>query len=149
MGSKIISWASGLLIHDLEKIPSHVAVLLDDHFVMESVAFGGVRCIPYTSWKLINEECYKVPCLQVERSKEEISVAYEKVYGKGYDWLGILYFAKCFINHFLFKTPFPKENKWQNKNRFFCTEFAGRLSGYNKYSMTTPAKMCSDLLKRD
>lgn len=149
LGSRLICWVSGLLIKDLEKIPSHVAVLLDEHFVMESVAFGGVRCVPYSYWKSVNEECYKISCGELEKSKEEVAEAYENIYGKGYDWSGILYFSFCFIRHFLLNYEFPKINKWQNKNKFFCTEFAGRLSKYKKYSMTTPAKMCLDLLNKN
>jgi len=54
IGSKIISWASGLLIKDLEKVPSHVAILLDEHLVMESTLTTGVRAVPYSYWKKIN-----------------------------------------------------------------------------------------------
>lgn len=147
IGSKIISWASGLLIKDLEKVPSHVAILVGDYFVMESTMISGVRCVPYSSWKKKNEECYKIPCQKIYRSEEEVYEAFESVYNKWYDWPGVVYFAICFAKYFLFKRPFPKQNKWQKDNMFFCTEFAGRLSGYKKYSMTTPAKMCSDFLR--
>lgn len=147
IGSKLIAWASGLIIHDLDKVPSHVAVLIGDSVVMESTLDSGVRMIPYSYWKIINEECYKIPCQQIERSEEEIFNAFEKIFKCKYDWLGILFFTKCFIMHILFKASFPKQNRWQSDNKFFCTEFAGRLSEYEKYSMVTPAKMCSDFLK--
>lgn len=147
IGSRLISWASGLLVKDLEKIPSHVAVLLDEHFVMESTLKGGVKCVPYSYWKTQHEECYKILCKKTYETREDIKESFETVYGKGYDYLAILFFAWCFVKHLLFKIPFPQENGWQSDDKFICTEFAGRLSNYKKYSMTTPAKMCSDFLK--
>ena len=53
IGSRLISWASGLLIKDLEKIPSHVGILVEGKrfsLVVESVVGSGVRIIPYESW---------------------------------------------------------------------------------------------------
>lgn len=147
IGSRLIAWASGLLIKDLDKVPSHVAVLLDDYLIMESTLMGGVQCLPYSYWKQKHEECYRIPCEQVKRDREQIAEVFESVYGKGYDYLAVLFFVQCFLAHWMFKKPFPKENKWESKDKFMCTEFAGRLSDYNKHSMTTPAKMCSDFLK--
>ena len=68
-------------------------------------------------------------------------------WGKKYDWPGILYFAWRFLLHFIFKSPFPKTNKWETKSRFFCSELVGEMYGYENYSMVTPAKMCADMLK--
>lgn len=149
-GSKLISWASGLLIKDLQKVPSHVAILIEienvkESLVLESVLESGVRIVPYSCWLKHNEECYRI---QHTKSKnlDQIFEQFNEIWNKGYDWMGILYFGCCFIRNFLFKTPFPKTNKWQSKDRFFCTEAAAKLDGYDNYSMTTPAKMCSDLL---
>lgn len=145
VGSRLIAWASGLLIKDLEKIPSHVAVLVDDMFVIESVMHSGVRIVPFSRWLEINEVCYKI--YAGEKCATEIGKEYESSWNKGYDWQGICFFAICFVRHLLFKHEFPKENKWQQDDKFFCTEFAAGLSNYQKHTMTTPAKMCSDLLK--
>lgn len=144
-GSKLIAWASALLVKDLEKVPSHVAVLLDDNFVIEAVLHGGVRMLPFSQWLQINELCYRIP--GGEKSSEEVAKEYESCWGKSYDWLGLCFFGLCFIKHLLFGTPFPKENAWQKDDAFFCIEFAAGLSNYKKFDMTTPAKMCSDLLK--
>mgnify|MGYP006921285106 CR=1 FL=1 len=44
VGSRLISWASSFFVKDLGKnIPSHIAILIDDRFVIESVLEGGVR----------------------------------------------------------------------------------------------------------
>jgi len=152
IGSKIISWSSSLLKNDVKnldinKIPSHVAVLIDDCIVIESTLTTGVRIIPYNKWLEINEELYKIKCIQssqhLNSKKKELLF---EMWGKKYDWFGILYFAKCIFLHYFFGKKLPNENKWERENYFFCTEFAARLTNYN-YSMTTPAKMCNDFLE--
>lgn len=146
LGSRLISWASGLLLPEMQNVPSHVAVLIDDHFVVESTFATGIRCIPFSEWLKLNQICYIIKEPK-EKSMDEIHAVFSSVWGKSYDWPGILFFALCFIRHFLFKTKFPYDNKWQDNNRYFCTEFAGVVSGYHKHSMTTPAKMAYDMLE--
>jgi len=151
IGSKLIAGASGLLVKDLEKVPSHVAILLEfegvsESFVIESVLEAGVRIIPFSVWLEKNELCYRISCGK-ERTLDEIFKVVNSIWGKKYDWRGILFFSLCFIKHLLFKTPFPKENAWQRDDYYFCSEAAGKISGYEKTGMATPAKMCSDFLK--
>ncbi len=150
IGSRLIAWASGLVVKDLEKVPSHMAVLIEqdgyEALVFESTLDANVRILPYKNWLLINEECYKIECFK-ERTNSEIFTHVYNLWGKKYDWGGIAFFAICFINHILFKIPFPKENAWQSNNKYFCNELGGVIVGYGKYSMVTPAKMCSDFLK--
>jgi hypothetical protein len=150
IGSKTISWASGLLIKDLKKIPSHMAILIvmknGEELVLESTLGTGVRIVPYHNWKLINEECYKIKCPS-SRNIGDIMNKVREYWGKKYDWFGIMYFAWRFLLHFIFKLDFPTENAWQSNDRYFCNELGGEIAGYQKYSMVTPAKMCSDFLK--
>jgi hypothetical protein len=146
LGSKLIAWGSGLFkthIKNLNQIPSHVAILLNDTIVIESTLTTGVRMIPYNKWKNINEELYKIP----RQGKGEcIKCLLFEVWGKKYDYYGIIYFAAFMFRHLVCGAPLPEKNKWERENYFFCTEFAARLEGYN-YSMTTPAKLCNDLLE--
>lgn len=151
IGSKIIAWASGLLVKDLEKVPSHMAMLIEienfpESFVLESTLESGVRIVPYKNWLEINEECYKITC-QKERNLKEILTYVHEYWGKKYDWPGIAYFAWRFFLHLVFKVDFPEKNAWQSDDKYFCNELGGEISGYEKYSMVTPAKMCSDFLK--
>lgn len=137
LGSRLISWGTWKFDSTVQSnisrdyVPSHVAVLLDNQFVIESTMLSGVRIIPYSAWKKINIELYSVP--DINRTSEFVEDHLMSIWGKRYDWLGITFFAL----KLLFKR-LPKENKWQNSKTFFCTEFAGRLSGKN-YSSTTPA----------
>lgn len=150
IGSRVISWASGLLVKDLNKIPSHMAILIEqdgnESLVFESTLSSGVRIVPYKKWLEINEECYKIPCIK-QRTNKEIFEKVNEYWGKKYDWSGIAFFIPCFLGYLLFKIPFPKYNLWQSDNKYFCNELGGKIAGYDKYSMVTPAKMCSDFLK--
>lgn len=153
IGSKVIARASGLLVKDLERIPSHVAILIEfegvsQKFVIESVLESGVRIIPFSVWLNKNELCYQIPC-EKKRTLDEVFEVMNSIWGKKYDWRGIGFFSIAFIRHFLFKTPFPEKNEWQRDDYYFCSEAAGILSGYKKTGMATPAKMCSDFLKMD
>jgi len=145
-GSKLIAWGSSLFpthVTNLKEIPSHVAVLVEDTFVIESTLTTGVRVVPYNKWKQINEELYKI---EYKQTGECISSLLFEIWGKKYDWFGILYFGYCMFKHYLFNSQLPSKNIWERENYFFCTEFAARLGNHN-YSMTTPAKMCNDLLE--
>lgn len=148
--SRLIAWFSGLLVTELEKIPSHMAVLVEqdgmDPLVFESTFASGVRIVPYYNWLQINEECYKIPCPNL-KSKEEVFGLVREYWGKKYDWQGVLYFVPAYLSHFLFGTEFPKTNKWQQEDRYFCNEIGGILANYPNYSMVTPAKMCLDFLR--
>jgi hypothetical protein len=153
IGSKLISWASGLIVKDLEKIPSHVALLVEledskEHLVVESVLGCGVRIIPYSRWLNLNEQCYKIDSHYNEDQVNTVMAQIGNLWAKKYDWLGLIYFSWRFALHILLNIEFSDVNKLHSKNRFLCTELMGKLKGYDKYSMTTPAKMCSDFLKQ-
>lgn len=151
-GSKLISWAGGLLVKDLEKLPSHGCILIEfsdsyEGIIFESTFDSGVRLVPFSAWLTHNEICYIItPKVQPDRNK--VLSIISRVWGKKYDFPGILYFALCFIRFILFKKCFPKINKWSSENKYFCLEAMFEITNYEKSGMATPAKMCSDLLKR-
>ena len=147
IGSKLIRWASSKEELGLRKedIPSHVAVLMNDKFVIESTMFTGVRMIPYEKWKQKNIEIFKIPCEQGDKPSGDVFHVLAKVWGKPYDWNGIAYFAVAFLNMILRGVELPKTNPWQKRKKFFCTELAGRISGVS-YEMTSPAMMCAKIL---
>lgn len=146
IGSKLIAWSSSLFVKDLEKIPSHIAILIDEKFVIEAVLESGVRIVPYKKWKEINQELYKIEAPYRNDMEHVVNNSLYEVWGKGYDYIAILYFAMRLTGLILFKIKLPKNNRWSSSKKFFCSEFAARISNRN-YSMTTPAKICSDMLK--
>lgn len=147
IGSLLIQWASSFQSFENVKksrIPSHVAILVDDQWVIESTFFTGVRIIPVSKWAKKNELLYLV-----ERPPKESKVFLQKatsVWDKPYDWCGILFFTIKFMKLIMTGEELPKENPWQGKNHYFCTELIGKLESKD-YSMTTPAKLCDDLKK--
>lgn len=145
IGSKLIAWASKYENLELENAPSHGAILLNKRFVIESVMGSGVRLVPYFKWAEINEELYRIPSDDI--TKDFLDRELLTVWGKPYDWRGILYFACCYLALILFKKPLPEKNKWERPSHLFCIELIGRLSG-TYYSMTSPAQMCKRLLEK-
>lgn len=152
IGSKLISWAGGLLIKDLDKLPSHGCILIEfddcsEGIIFESTFASGVRLIPYSTWLTHNEICYQITPKE-QPDKQKVLSVISNIWGKPYDFPGILFFSLCFIRYYLFKTSFPKVNLWSSDNKYFCLEAMFDITNYEKSGMATPAKMCSDLLKR-
>ena len=145
IGSKIISWGSSFDT-SLKEIPSHVAVLINNKLVVESTFSSGVRIIPYKNWKDINQELYKIPCVQPIRNSGEIVAEIARMWGRPYDWKGIIYFAYAMLKLILFKTPLSKKNTWQRPGHYFCTELVGRIANV-EFEMLTPAKMAENMLE--
>ena len=143
IGSKIISWAANAENLNLLHNPSHAAILMNGKFVVESTMHSGVRLVPYFKWVEINEELYRIPSDDISRDFFDHQIL--TAWGKPYDWMGILYFACCYIKLMIFKTPLPIVNRWERESHLFCIELVGRLSN-TYYSMTSPAKMCAKLL---
>lgn len=144
--SRFISWGSSFEDLKLDKYPSHMAVLIDNIMVIESTFLNGVRIIPYDKWKEINCELYKIPCIQQSRDSQDALNKAFSLWGRGYDWAGILYFIWRFLGLILLKRPLPAKNHWQNNKRYFCTEYAGSLTNQD-LSMKTPAKVCYEWLE--
>lgn len=143
--SNLISWASSKEGFKLEKYPSHMAVLIDGTMVVESTFTTGVRIIPHAQWVRKNEELYRIPRSNLLNNQDTLNSAF-KLWGKGYDWVGILYFAWRFLGLMILGKPLSAKNHWQNENRYFCSEYAGSLAGED-FSMKSPAKICYEWLK--
>ena len=146
IASKLIAWASSKEGLSLDKYPSHIAVLLDGTMVVESTFTTGVRIIPYSHWVKKNEELYRIPCIEEHRDGQDTLNKAFVLWGKGYDWIGILFFTWRFLGLLLLKRPLPAKNHWQSSKRYFCCEYAGSLTGQD-FSMKSPARICNDWLE--
>lgn len=148
VGSKLISWGSSFFspTKDIKDIPSHAAILIQDGLdgiVIESTMLTGVRIIPYRNWKLINNEVAKIQCRQKVNIAEKIS----NMWGKKYDWIGLVSFSYYLIKSLITEEELPKNNKWQRKNSYICTEFVGEIENID-YEMKTPDMMLQELRDR-
>lgn len=145
IGSRIISWAAKYEKLGLEKLPSHAAVLLNEEIVIESTLSSGVRMVPYSRWKEINTQVAKIKCRNFDRPSKEVLEGVVNLWGKKYDWKGILYFGLSYLNLIIRGKQLPSKNKWENKDKYFCTEYQTLLSGIGD-AMTSPAKMLKSML---
>lgn len=143
IGSKLISWGAKHENLNIQDCPSHAAILINKRFVVESTMSSGVRIVPYFKWSEINEELYRIPSNDIDRDFFDNTIL--DTWGKKYDWMGILYFACCYIKLIVFGQKLPIVNKWERESHLFCIELVGKLSN-TYYSMTSPAKMCAKLL---
>lgn len=141
-GSKLISWASKFENLGLEVYPSHVAILLNDSLVVESTLGSGVKIVPLIKWIYQNKLVAKIKLN--DRRSSEITDSLYSLYGKKYDWGGIMYFAWSFFRLIAFKSKLPKKNKLHASHKYFCSELAGSLLQAD-YTMHTPAKILKQL----
>lgn len=141
IGSYIIRFGS-YLVDDygftFNNTPSHVAILIDETYVIESVMSNGVRIIPYNKWLELNTEIMKIKAPSYVEHPKDLMF---EMWGKKYDKKGILYFALSILNYKLFKKEIPKLNKYEQEDAYFCTEFASRIYDGNTGSMRTPAQL--------
>lgn len=142
VGSKLIAWAASHEDLELDEYPSHIAVLIDELWVLESTFESGVRLLPYKAWQEINEQLYRLPSSVCSSKVLKVS---EQIWGHKYDWKGLAYFGFCYVRHIVCGTPFPTKNKWQSERSYFCTELVARLEDKN-FSMTSPARVCYEML---
>jgi hypothetical protein len=148
IGSKLISWASSFEKLNLDEVPSHAAVVINEKLVIESTFFSGVRMLPYGNWKQINNELYK---LEIKTELKNVQQVFDVVFtfwGKKYDFKGIFYFAYQFIRFIVFKKQMKSTNKWQRSSHYFCTEVVGKFLGKD-LSMVSPAKLYKTLIQNN
>lgn len=123
--------------------PSHVAILVNNKWVLESTLESGVRVISYKKWLEINEEVFKIRCDKL-KDFENIKIKFKKLKNKKYDYLGILYLSWRIFLKLIFKRSIPQKNKWHKENRYFCSEVIGKIQGIN-YEMTSPTEIYDKL----
>jgi len=140
IGSKVISNGSKHLEPNLPKI-SHVAILINERWVHESTGHTGVHVVSYDLWKQHHTEVYRIELKS--REYQEIANKYREIKTKKYDYLGVLWLALCIIPTF-FKFQMPSHNQWQDKNKYFCCEVLGYMTGQD-YSMCCPNQILGKL----
>lgn len=140
IGSKTIAWGTDHQNTTKYKTPSHVSILINDCMIIESTLTTGVRIIPYYAWMLSgNNVEHKITCTN-HREWDEVMQSVLRLWGRKYDYLGILYFTWRLLLERYFKLKLPLKNKLQSKKRFFCVELIENLTQGN-YEMTSPAAL--------
>ena len=143
IGSKVIASTTKKLCPEIEKTPSHVAILINEKWVFESTLESGVNRMSYKKWKEKNEEVAKIKCTQ-DRTLEEVIGYFREIKDKKYDYMAIIYFSWRVILLHLLNLQIPAKNKLNNPNRFFCTEVVGKMTNID-CQMTAPVKLLNDI----
>lgn len=141
IGSKIIRAGTSYLEPSIcfEKTPSHVAILIQERWVIESTMESGVRVIPYQDWLKINIEINKIKCTK-QWTMEQIKSIYKPLKGLKYDYMGIIYFSyRIFLNR-VFSMPIPQQNYYNHDDMFFCSEMVSKMTGVS-YEMVAPVQL--------
>lgn len=142
IGSKLIANGSAHLAPAQPKC-SHVSVLINNRWVHEATG-AGVNVLSYDLWKTIHTEVKRV---QIEdRDYQEIADQFRIIQGKKYDYPGVFFLGFCVIPTFV-GVPLPKKNLLESKNKYFCCEVLGFLTG-QYYGMSCPIQIIDSLVKK-
>jgi hypothetical protein len=139
IGSKIISKGTKHLAKDMPET-SHVALLVNNRWVHEATG-SGVHIKSYDLWNKTQTEVDRVKLN--DREYKELADQFRKIQDKEYDYPGVLFLALCIIPTFV-GLPLPKKNLFQSRNKFFCCEVVGYLTGQD-YSMHSPIQILKAL----
>lgn len=124
--SRAISFFSKQEEDKLENVPSHMALVFGQRFMVEARGADGVHLNFFSTFLKDNEIIeiydYKRGNEVGLQDRKLIIEACLKYHGKKYDFIGVLWFAFYIIRKWAFGTPLPEENKWDGENRFFCSE---------------------------
>lgn len=145
-GSKTISWGTKHQNTSSLPTPSHVSLLVNNWLILESTLTSGVRIIPLEAWKKSgNTIIYSVKCIK-KREWEDLIKSVFKLYGRKYDYLGILYFSYRIILQKFLNIPLPTKNKLESPNKYFCVELIEQVTKED-YEMTSPVQLMLSLAK--
>lgn len=141
IGSKIISGATKYDFQKTNETPSHFAILFNDRWVFHSNFANGVFVEPYYSFKKKNTVVSFLRKEHCKLSEIECTLMQDQLikttYGKGYDFMAVLFFGWRIALRYLFNAPIPDKNKWESKNKWFCNEIF-ELIFREDLSMKTP-----------
>lgn len=137
IGSRLICYGTKHFHEDISPC-SHLVIILRKTLVIESTMFRGVNIVPYSVWIKDNKvvDAFSVPYNQ--SLSNYIPNLLTNMWGKSYDWLGLLYFAwRVILNKYL-NVKLPTVNILEDPNKRFCVEVFG-----DKLSMVSPIQMVS------
>ena len=146
IGSKVIVWGTKHMYPELkiEEIPSHVAILIDEKWVLESTLETGVRVMGYRKWQTLNNEVAKIDCIMEARYWEDIKEMFKKLKGMDYDWAGVIYLGLWLGANKATGLTIPSDNAWHSDSKYFCCEIMAKMTELD-YQMAPPVRVMMDL----
>jgi hypothetical protein len=144
IGSRAIVWGTNHLYElDNKGIPSHVAILINEKWVLESTLNTGVRVEGYSKWLSHNNEVAKIECKE-QRYWEDIKIMFKETKDQKYDWAGVIYLGIWLAINKVTGLDLPSDNAIHNEDKYFCCEVMAKMTGLD-YQMTPPVKIMVDL----
>lgn len=143
VGSRLISWGTKHLSDEADT-PSHIAILINDRWVLESTAKTGVRIISYKTWLTLVNEIAKIPSVYETKDYSEIKKIFKEIKNKKYDYLGVIYLGIYVALNKYFNKKIPNKNKWESDNKYFCCEAVEKLTGMASTSMKAPVQILAE-----
>jgi hypothetical protein len=144
IGSVIIAEGTKHLVKDGLK-GSHISLLVNGRWVHESTGHTGVRVTSIDNFtscqKIVGRASLGIIDYKALKNK------YREIQGKRYDYLGIMFFALAILPTF-FGLPLIKKNLLESKNKYFCCEAVGYLTGHY-YGMSAPNQVYAMNVKDD
>lgn len=148
IGSKIIRKISSGS-ENIQDIPSHIAWVFFDKFVVESTFPFGMKINYYDYFSdkhaIVKEFVLKEDVKARDIMLKMVSIL-DKYYGMGYDHLGVFYQAGYILLMRLIGRPISKKNAWEERQRVSCQEIFKEHFGIDT-SLSTPLDLMRILEK--
>lgn len=136
IGSKIIANGSAHLAPNVKEKVSHISLLVNERWVHESNG-SGVHVYSYDLWKTVHTEVARIELPSMEY--QVLADKFREIKGKKYDYPGVAFLSLCIIPTFI-GLQLPKKNLWESKDKYFCCEAVGYLTG-QYYGMSAPVQI--------
>ena len=142
---RAISYFSKYEHQKVKEVPSHMAIVFGQRFMLEAVGSSGVR-LNFISTFLKHNEVLEVfdyekgKRLQLQDKKLIVEAA-DKYHGSKYDYLGVFWFLWHVIKRRWFKIPLPSKNKLNGHNKFFCNELLEFVEDEDQETLTPNDQM--------
>ena len=144
LGTRSTKWGSRFMCWGLGEPVSHVAVELDNGFVVHAHLLGGLRIDWGRDFRRNNQVVIELGADNIPE-RETVQALLDAHAGSGYDYWAFAYFGWRALLRKCFGIPFPRENKWARRHAFLCTEWLSVLIFRQERAMITPYELLKEL----
>ena len=132
-----------------KNVPSHMALVFQE-VVLEARA-GGVILTELKDFRKKNEiiKTFRSRSLDMMDANEVFNNGILRLLGRGYDYLGVLWYGFFLLRRRIFKLDLPDMSLWQSTRRFYCSELIKIISDSTEYKHLTPNDQMNSLKQRD
>jgi len=136
-GALSIRWGTKRKGQKMKDTPSHVVFQFDDEYIDSTLNSGVSKKTKedvFSHYKLVKEvDLHASP----EETEKYLQLIESEIEGSEYDSFAIIFFTLCVIRKKTLGIPYPDKNKFNVKNKWFCSELYEIISGKPE-GMTDP-----------